>query len=394
VDSGIEQAALGGADVTLFRVDDASEVVDRLSDVQVLIVWHQIHLSRAVITRLQACRGIVCASVGTDNVDLDAARDCGISVSNVADYGVDEVADHTLALLLALSRNLHETIAAARGFTWRWQSIGDVRRLHGRCLGIVGLGRIGTAVAMRARSFGLRVVFFDPYLPPGVDKAMGLERADSLDQLLGSADVLSLHVPLTAETQGMIGRRELAQLPEGALVLNTSRGAVLEEEPLLEALEEGRIAGAGLDVVASEPNVTPRLVAHPRVLLTCHSAFYSVESLRELREKAARAAAALIADVDGEAAPPPDERVLSAVSAGVDASRGGEPHGGRRRHVGAGCAVAELAVAAALRDPHRRAVARAAPRCQRERRRGDRATPQRTALPGHSSLPQPDRADA
>jgi D-3-phosphoglycerate dehydrogenase/C-terminal binding protein len=296
-DTRIEAEILGPlAEVELIRAESASEVADRLREAEVLIAWHQIALDRADLEGLTRCRGIVRASVGIDNIDLGAARELGIELSNVPDYGTEEVADHTLALVLAVARNLTHVAAAARRGEWRWQAIGEVRRLRGRRLGIVGLGRIGTAVAMRAAAFGLEVAFYDPYVAVGADKALGLVRAGSLGELAAESDILTLHVPLTEETRGMVGAEELALLPSHGILVNTCRGEVVDQEALLAALERGRLAGAGLDVLAEEPTVPAPLRSHERVVLTAHSAFYSEEALAELRAKAALAARRVLTD--------------------------------------------------------------------------------------------------
>jgi C-terminal binding protein len=295
-DTGVEEEVLAGvADLELVRVERAGEAAPRLREAEVLISWHHIALSRSDLERLQNCRGIVRASVGVDNIDVAAAAEMGITLENVPDYGTEEVADHTLALILAVTRNIVGVASAAKRGEWRWQAIGEAPRLRGRRLGIVGLGRIGTAVAMRAPAFGLRAAFYDPYVRTGTAKALGIEQVEDLGELLSSSDVLSLHVPLTAETRGMIGGEELALLPPGAIVVNTCRGEVIDTPALVTALERGSLRGAGLDVLADEPAVPAALRRDERVVLTAHSAFYSEQALIELRTKAAVAARRMLA---------------------------------------------------------------------------------------------------
>jgi C-terminal binding protein len=290
-DTSIESEVLASlAEVALCPVESASEAADHLQDADVVISWHHIPLSRADLELMPRCKGIVRASVGFDNIALDAASELDIPVCNVPDYGTEEVADHTLMLLLGISRNMLGVAATTRRGEWQWQAAGSVRRLRGRRLGIVGLGRIGTAVAVRALSFGLRVTCFDPFVPSGIEKSLGIERAESLDELLASIDILTLHVPLTHQTRRMIGPEEFRLLPEEAIVINTSRGEVIDQHALVRALLNGRIAGAGLDVLENEPTVPVALREHERVVLTAHSAFFSAQSLVELRVKAARAA--------------------------------------------------------------------------------------------------------
>ena len=287
----IERKILGHlAEVSLLTVDSAEEVIEELENADAIISWHHIALTRNVLFRMRHCRGVVRASVGYDNIDLEAATEAGILVSNVPDYGVEEVSDHTMALILALVRKIPVLDRHCREGGWEWRTAGSILRLRGATLGIVGLGRIGSAVARRAVAFGLDVVFFDPYLPSGIEKAHGIRRSESLQELLRSSQILSLHVPLTPETRGMIGRKEILQLPPGAIVVNTCRGEVIQQQALIEELESGHIGQAGLDVLEREPHVPEELRNSNRVLLTAHSAFYADSSLQELRSKAALAA--------------------------------------------------------------------------------------------------------
>jgi phosphoglycerate dehydrogenase-like enzyme len=300
-DTSIESEVLAPiARVELLRARRACDVSDQLRRADALIAWHKIDFGRSELEGLSKCKGLVRASVGMENIDLEAAEELGITVENIPDYGTEEVADHTIALILAVSRNLCEVARASRSGDWRWQTVGQVSRLRGQRLGIVGLGRIGTAVALRAKVFGLEVAFCDPYIPVGCEKALGIERVTSLRELAERTDILSLHVPLTPETHRFIGRDELRLMPQGAIVVNTSRGGVVDQDEMIAALEDGHIAGAGLDVLADEPAVPIALRDHRKVVLTAHSAFYSQESLRELRTSAAMAARRLLTDASDE----------------------------------------------------------------------------------------------
>lgn len=269
-------------------VSSPEEAVWSAADADGILLWHHVELSGPMLQRLDRCRAIVRNGVGFDNVDVDACSALGISVCNVPDYGTEEVADHALALALCLTRRITPAAASVRSGQWDWRSAQPVRRSSTRTFGVLGLGRIGTAVALRAKAFGFRVVFCDPFRPDGVDKALGLRRAPDLPSLLRQSDILSIHTPLTAETRYMISAAALSQLPDGAVVVNTARGPVVDEGALAEALHQGRLAGAGLDVVEQEPSPDPRLLSHPNCIVTPHSAFYSEESLREMREKSAR----------------------------------------------------------------------------------------------------------
>jgi phosphoglycerate dehydrogenase-like enzyme len=252
-----------------------------------IIVWHQVDLKAAAIQGLARARIIVRNGVGFEGVDLEAAAACGIPVANVPDYGTEEVADHAMMLCLALSRRLREANRSAADGRWRYQDAEGCRRIRGQVFGIVGCGRIGTAVALRAKAFGYDVRFHDPYVGSGYEKAIGAARVRSLQELLAEADVVSVHAPLTPETRHMISDRELRSMKPGALLINTARGPILRYESVCRALENGWIAGAGLDVLEHEPDGVSALHRHPNCIVTPHSAFYSAESLVEMRRTAA-----------------------------------------------------------------------------------------------------------
>jgi len=297
-----ERQVLGDlAAVQALDARSEQELAGRIEQADALIVCHLVTLSRETIAGLERCRVIVRAGVGYDNIDVEAARERGIPVVNVPDYCVEEVADSAIGLMLALTRGLSELNSRLRaGFPqWHHAPATPLYRLRGRTFGIVGLGRIGTATAMRARALGMDVVFYDPYKPGGAEKALGIRRADALEALLEQSFVLSLHCPLTPETRGMINTAAIARLPRGAYLINTARGAVVETAAIPPAIASGQLAGAGIDVLEREPPPPddpllrawrdPSHPAHHRVMLTPHSAFYSEESLLELRRKAAAA---------------------------------------------------------------------------------------------------------
>jgi phosphoglycerate dehydrogenase-like enzyme len=205
----------------------------------------------------------------------------------VPDYGAEEVADHALMLLLAAARRLLPAHQALRDGSWDTTLVFGAPRLRGRTLGLVGCGRIGTAMALRGKALGMRVVAYDPYRPDGLDKALGIERASTLEELLPQAQFLSLHCPLNRETHHVLNERTLALLPEGAYVVNTARGPCVDLPALVRALDSGRVTAAGLDVFEREPLDDERVRLHPRVVLTPHAAFYSAEGWIEMRTKGA-----------------------------------------------------------------------------------------------------------
>lgn len=285
----VERRVVGdAARIETFLVDMDGDLPDPVYQADAVLVWHNIPIVRPALEKFEKCRAIIRNGVGFDSVDLEAARSLGISVCNVPDYGTEEVADHAIALAMALCRQLFPLDLEAKTLGWTIRVKPLLRRLSSLTFGIIGLGRIGTAAALRAKSLGFRVVFFDPYLPNGVHKAIGVERAFDLDDLLRQTDVLSIHCPLNQETQYMIGRRELDLLKENAFVVNTARGGIIEKPAILDALRNGRLAGAGLDVVDDEPLKTEEEAATPNLIATCHAAFCSQESMEEMRSISAR----------------------------------------------------------------------------------------------------------
>jgi D-3-phosphoglycerate dehydrogenase/C-terminal binding protein len=274
-------------ELELCRVRDEGALDDRLERADYILSWYPIGLSARSFARMTNCRGVVRAAVGYDNIDIDAAGQRGIPVANVPDYGTEEVADHAIGLLLALVRNIAVTDQASRRGEWDWRTIGPVRRLRGMRLGLVGFGRIGVAVALRARAFGMDVNFYDPFVPDGTERAVGVGRCESLDELLGSCAAISLHVPSSPLTRHMIGARELAKMPADGILINTARGDIVDQAALIDHLDANPRFRGGLDVVENEPHVASPLMISKQVVLTAHSAFYADESLVEMRRKSA-----------------------------------------------------------------------------------------------------------
>ncbi|MFN7561889.1 MAG: C-terminal binding protein [Prosthecobacter sp.] len=293
--SAIETAILGeAARVTRHLCDTDADLDDEITGADAIIIWHNMPLTAQGIAKLTRCRAIIRNGVGYDSVDIAAARERGIAVCNVPDYGTEEVADHAIALAMALCRQLFPLDAEAKALGWNIHVGPKLRRLRELTFGIVGLGRIGTATALRAKALGFQVLFYDPYLPNGADKAVGIERVRSLDELLTRTDVLSLHCPLNEETRHLIAERELALLRPGAFVVNTARGGILKKAAILAALRDGHLAGAGLDVIEDEPLRSEEEAATPNLIATCHAAFCSVESKVEMRSTSARLALAAV----------------------------------------------------------------------------------------------------
>jgi C-terminal binding protein len=279
------------ARIVMARAKDETELSDHLPEADAILLFHDISiLGERSFARAPRCRCVVRAGVGYNNIDLAAATRHGVIVCNVPDYGTEEVADHAIMFLLAIVRRLVPSHTAIRAGTWDYRTAVGAPRLRGKTFGVVGCGRIGTATALRALALGLDVVFHDPFLRQGMDKALGIRRAFQLDELLEQSHFVSLHSYLDTTTRHMINERTLASMRPGAVLINTARGPLVDEQALLNALDSGHIAFAGLDVVESEPLENDRLRTHPNILLTPHTAFYSVEGYTELRTKTAQEA--------------------------------------------------------------------------------------------------------
>ena len=291
----VENAHLSGvAVVKTFPVAFNASIPDEALDADVLILWHSVPVTAATIGRLRNCRALIRNGVGFDSVDTVAAAQRGIPVCNVPDYGTEEVADHAIALTLALIRQLFPLDAEAKRLGWKIEVAPKMRRLRTLTFGLIGLGRIGIATALRAKALGFRAIFFDPYAPTGTHKAVGVERVATLDELLRAADVVSVHCPLTAETRGMIGTREIAAMKPGSFLVNTARGDIVQKAPVFAALRSGHLAGAGLDVVEAEPLRSAEEAATLNLIVTCHAAFCSPEGLVEMRSTSAKIARAAV----------------------------------------------------------------------------------------------------
>ncbi len=261
------------------------------------------------IAKLRNCRIYVKAAVGYDEVDIERLGAMGIAVSNTPDYGTREVADHAMALALTLAKSIayhDESLRADPRANWRPAHNPFGKRLSVCTFGIVGIGRIGTAAALRAKAFDMDVVFHDPYTPSGYELALGVRRARSLEALMAQSDIVSIHAPLNAETRGLIGKAALAAAKPGMVLVNTARGPIIDLAALYDAMQDGRVLAAGLDVLPNEPaNLQDPLLAawhrgdawlRHRLVLTPHSAFYTPESMRDIRAFSARTAARFLRD--------------------------------------------------------------------------------------------------
>ncbi len=288
-ETSIESAVLGDlAELVMAHATEESQLEKFLPQADAIMLFHDLSiLSELSFSRAPRCRGVVRAGVGFNNVDVESASRHGVVVCNVPDYGTEEVADHAIMFLLALVRRLVISHQAIRDGNWDYRTALGAPRLRGKTFGVVGCGRIGTAAALRAKALGLDVVFYDPYLRQGMDKALGIRRVFALEDLLEQSHFVSLHCYLDANSKHLMNARTIARMKPGAILINTARGPIVDENALLDALDSGHLAAAGLDVIEREPLDYTRLRNHPKVLLTPHTAFYSVEGYNELRTKTA-----------------------------------------------------------------------------------------------------------
>ena len=289
------------ANVVVLDGTREEELTGHIEDADAIMVVHDLSLSRKTIEKLDRCKAIICCSVGFNNVDITCARKRQIPVINIPDYGTEEVANSAIGLMLTLTRGISFLNSFLRGNNgpWSFQHGTPRFRLRDRVFGIVGLGRIGTATALRAQHLGMKVAFYDPYKKDGFDKALGLTRIETLSELLEKSFVLSLHCPLTSETTKMINSSAISNMPKGSYLINTARGPIVETNAIPNAISSGQLAGAGIDVLENEPpDPTDPLIrawrdpnhpAHHRTVINSHTAFYCEEGLLEIQTKAIEA---------------------------------------------------------------------------------------------------------
>ena len=275
-----------GFSVVLEQCRTEEDVIEKCRDAVGLINQYA-PLTENVFRELAGCKVIVRYGVGVDNVDLDAASHYGIQVCNVPDYGVEEVSDHALAMTLALVRKISLLSNEVKRNNWDFQVAQPIRRLRDLTFGVVGLGRIGRATARKALGMGWRVIGCDR---SKADRMDGVTQV-AFDELIAASDMISIHVPLTDETHHLFNRDVFRRMKNTAMLVNTARGPIVDEEALLEALQNGEIAGAAIDVMENEPPVKDHpLFKFDNVIITPHAAWYSEESFRDLKRKAAEEA--------------------------------------------------------------------------------------------------------
>jgi D-3-phosphoglycerate dehydrogenase len=282
------KAALARVDPELRMAKSASaeDILAVAREADAILVTYA-RLPGDLLRQLTRCKAIGRFGLGVDNIDIPAAAELGITVTYVPDYCMHEVSDHAMALLLALARKIPLSNKLVQAGRWEMPAVVPIHRLAGRVLGLVGFGNIPRALAPKAKAFGLRVVTHDPYVSQQALAAAGVESL-SFDRLLEISDFVSIHAPLMPATRGLFNAEVFGKMKTGALLINTARGPLVDEDALVSALESGRLGGAALDVVAVEPlPKDSRLIGRDNVVLTPHTAFYSLEALNELQTKCA-----------------------------------------------------------------------------------------------------------
>jgi D-3-phosphoglycerate dehydrogenase len=282
-DVTIERTLLASIDAELvIPGDDRSAVMDAAATADAILTTY-LPIGADDIARFERAKIIARYGIGVDNIDLVAARAAGIVVTNVPDYSIEEVAVHTLTIMLAAVRHLPAAMAQASSGRWSIDAVRPIERFSESTIGVVGLGRIGRRVVSLLRPFEARLVGFDPYASGAID---GVEVLASLTEVLSVSDIVTLHLPVNAETRGMIGAEQLASMRPHAILVNTSRGGLVRTGDLVDALRAGGIGGAALDVLDREVADAPAFAGLANVILTPHMAYYSESALRESQRKA------------------------------------------------------------------------------------------------------------
>ena len=285
------------ATVSALDAQSPEDLAKKITDATALMVYHFAKITRAMMERMPSLKLIVRCGAGYDNVDWRAARDLGIDVANVPDYGSEDVADTAIALTLSIARGTHRLSHLCQAGTqnWTYELVVPLRRIRGQVFGIIGCGIIGSAAALRAKALGFDVVFYDPKAADGTDKSLGIRRAETLEELCRQSNVISCHCDLNESTRHIVNCQVIDWLQPSSILVNTARGAVVDPVAVLYGLENGKLLGAGIDVLEREPPKddepliqawrNPNHPAYDRLIITPHAAFYSQEGLGDMRRK-------------------------------------------------------------------------------------------------------------
>jgi len=278
-------------------------------DTEVLLVWHE-RIDGQYLDQFPKIKGVVRYGVGFDAIDLEEIKRRGLVFCNTPDYGTDEVSDTALAMMLSLLRGVFAYDVFSRGYsdTWQENTINKLRRVSGLTLGVIGAGRIGTALMRKSKALGMNIVFYDPYKDSGYEKAIGVNRSHNLEELLPQCDIISMHTPLTEETRAMVDEKFIASMKPDSILINSSRGEVVKDLDIIyRALKSEKLSAVALDVLPDEPPIDCELInawrnhdrelAH-RIIINPHTSYYSQESYIEMRVKAAENAKRILDGIE------------------------------------------------------------------------------------------------
>lgn len=269
-----------------------------MSEATVIVVEASVAIDETVINQLEKCKAILSFGTGFDNIDVQAAYRRNIAVCNLPDYCSDEVADHTLSLILSLLRRIPNYNADLKSGKWNSISAKPLHRFQDTVIGLLGFGRIAQKVAERLKPFGFTIIAYDEYVDENIFSNKGVT-AVSLDKVLSESNLLSLHVPLTQETENLLNEETMRKLPKDAMVVNTCRGGIIDETSLVKLIDEGGLSGAAIDVFLSEPpNLANDIFQRDDIITTPHAAYYSIESIEEMQTRTAENALRVLQDKD------------------------------------------------------------------------------------------------
>jgi len=276
-----------GIDFSAYKKMQRENLLNIAEEIDALIVEYT-QVDKGIINKLTKCKIISVNGVGVDSIDLEAATDCGICVANVPDYCIEEVAVHTVSLLLTCARKIVHLDRKVRERKWSYKDAIAINSFQNRILGIIALGKIGCRVSQIMQPFGFKVISYNPLKPVKEFSIENVRMVGSLQELLKKSDVVSIHCPLVPETRNLINEEQLGLMKTDAILINTSRGGIVNETALYKALKERQIASAGLDVMAKEPpEPNNPLLTLENIVITPHVAFYSEEAMKEVRIRAA-----------------------------------------------------------------------------------------------------------
>lgn len=296
----IERSIFGESiSIECLNNEDESSFPDSINEADALLVWHA-RISEKTISRLEKCKAIIRYGVGYDNVDCKCAQRYGIPLCNNPDYGINEVADTASGMILVLTRKIFSYHHEAQRFSSGWQEHTQppIKRSTEHNLGIIGIGRIGSAVALRMKAFGMNIGFYDPYVVSGYEKTLGIQRFETQQDLLKFSSIVSLHLPLSEETYGMVDEKFIDTLNNNTIFINTARGNLIKSlDVIFDGLVSNKLEAVGLDVLPHEPPLTPdRLIHawkdpdspfHSKIIINPHTSYFSDQAWNEMRIKAA-----------------------------------------------------------------------------------------------------------